>query len=99
MTIDEFLHWLVRWIVDIYHNTEHTGLLGRTPAEAWAQSQASSRLQAVSREELRKVFGIRRSCKLGPSGITMMHICYQSDDLMKIYYASPNRRKSLEVAW
>ena len=99
MTIDEFLHWLVRWIVDIYHNTEHAGLLGRTPAEAWTQSQTSSRLQAVSREELRKVFGIRRTRKLGPSGITMMHIRYQTDDLMKIYYAPPNRQKSLEVAW
>lgn len=99
LTLDEFLHWLVRWIVDIYHNTAHDGLLGRTPAEAWAQSQASSRLQSVSREELRKVFGIRRSRQLGPAGITMMHIRYQSDDLMKIFYAPLNRPKSFEVAW
>lgn len=99
LTLDEFLHWLVRWIVDIYHNTEHDGLLGRTPAEAWAQSQTTSRLQAVSREELRKVFGIRRLRQLGPSGITMMHIRYQTDDLMKTFYAPPNRPKSFEVAW
>lgn len=99
LTLDEFLHWLVRWIVDIYHNTAHDGLLGNTPAEAWARSQASSRLQSVSREELRKVFGIRRSRQLGPAGITMMHIRYQSDDLMKIFYTPPNRPKSFEVAW
>lgn len=99
LTLDEFLHWLVRWVVDIYHNTEHRGLQGRTPAEAWRQSQTSSRLQAVSREELRKVFGIRRSRQLGPSSITMMHIQYQTDDLMKIFYARSNRSEPLEVAW
>jgi putative transposase len=95
LTLDEFLHWLVRWIVDIYHNTEHAGLIGRTPAEAWTQSQVTSRLQAVSRE----VFGIRRLRQLGPSGITMMHIRYQTEELMKIFYAPPSRSKSLEVAW
>ncbi|GGH63705.1 DDE-type integrase/transposase/recombinase [Frigidibacter albus] len=99
LTLDDFLQWLVRWIVEIYHNTEHAGLLGRTPAEAWAQSQASSRLQGVSREELRKVLGIRRHRTLGPSGITMMHIRYQTDDLMKIFYGPPNKPKILEVAW
>ncbi|MBU2958907.1 DDE-type integrase/transposase/recombinase [Paracoccus sp. 1_MG-2023] len=99
LTLDEFLHWLVRWIVDIYHNTAHDGLLGHTPAKAWKQSQNPSCLQAVSREELRKVFGIRRSRSLGPSGITMMHIRYQTDELMRFFYASSNRPKELEVAW
>ncbi|RGP36556.1 DDE-type integrase/transposase/recombinase [Pseudotabrizicola alkalilacus] len=99
LTLDEFLQWLVRWILDIYHNTEHAGLLRRTPAEVWAQSQAVSQLQGVSREEMRRVFGIRRHRTLGPSGITMMHIRYQTDELARIFLAPPNRPKSLEVAW
>ncbi|WP_128253743.1 integrase catalytic domain-containing protein [Falsirhodobacter deserti] len=99
LTIDDFLQWLVRWVVDIYHNAPHAGLLGRTPAEAWAQAKAASQLQSVSREEMRRVFGIRRHRKLGPGGITMMHIQYQTDDLAKLYYAPPTKPKVLEVAW
>lgn len=45
------------------------------------------------------MFGIRRSRQLGPAGITMMQIRYQTDDLMKIFYAPRNRPKSFEVAW
>lgn len=99
MTIDDFLHWLVRWIVDIYHNTPHKGLLGRTPAEAWAQAQSSSGLQAVSRDEMRRVFGIRRHRTLGPAGIRMMHIDYQTRELAKLFYAPPRKPKTFEVAW
>lgn len=99
LTLDDFLQWLVRWTVDIYHNEKHSGLQGLTPAEAWALSQAQSRLQSVSREEMRLVFGIRRHRKLGPSGIRMMHINYQTDELADLYLAPPNKPKVLEVAW
>ncbi|MEI4488610.1 hypothetical protein V8J36_20645 [Frigidibacter sp. MR17.14] len=99
MSIDEFLHWLVRWIVEIYHLTPQEGLNGLTPAEAWDHSQTVSRLQAVSRSELRKVFGIRRIRKLGPAGIDMMHINYQTKDLARIFLGPGGKRKTFEVAW
>jgi putative transposase len=28
---------LVKWIVDVYHNTPHRGLAGRTPLEVWSE--------------------------------------------------------------
>lgn len=99
LDLDEFLQWLVRWIVDFYHNKKHPGLLNRTPAEAWAQSQVVSQLQGVSREEMRRVFGIRRHRTLGPGGITMMNIRYQTDELARIFFAPPLQPKVLEVAW
>lgn len=98
ITIDEFLHWLVRWIVDIYHNTAHEGLGRRTPAEAWAQSQAACRLQSVSREEMRKVFGVRLERKLDRSGIRVMGINYQSDALANLFF-SGLAGDTFEVSW
>ena len=35
ITIDELAWILVTWVVDIYHNTPHEGLNGKTPRMAW----------------------------------------------------------------
>lgn len=35
LTVDDLAFALVRWVVDVYHNTEHGGLGGETPAQCW----------------------------------------------------------------
>ena len=38
---DDLAFALVRWIVDIHHNTPHVGLRGRTPLQQWQEDHAS----------------------------------------------------------
>lgn len=35
LTADDLCHALIRWVVDVYHNTPHSGLSGETPARCW----------------------------------------------------------------
>jgi putative transposase len=42
---DDLAFALVRWIVDIYHNTPHLGLRGRTPLRQWQEDHASGNLR------------------------------------------------------
>jgi putative transposase len=35
--IETLVRLLVKWIVDIYHNTPHRGLCGKTPLEVWRE--------------------------------------------------------------
>ncbi|MFN4764694.1 hypothetical protein ACKGJN_16315, partial [Gillisia sp. Q332] len=44
MTLDDVREALTRWIVQIYHHTQHRGLRGRTPMQMW--------LEGVKRYEL-----------------------------------------------
>jgi len=98
ITLPEFLQWLVRWVVDVYHNTPHRGLGGRTPAEAWRQAIAVHRPRGVTRDELRRAFGIKRRVKLGRKGLRVMHIDYQSDELAE-FCNRYGMGKTFEVFW
>lgn len=98
LTLPELLQWLVRWIVDVYHNTPHGGLGRRTPAEAWAQAVAVHRPELLTRDELRRAFGIRRRVKLGSKGLRVMHIDYQTVELAE-FCNRFGRGKEFDVFW
>lgn len=42
LTLEAFTEILVRWIVDVYHQTPHRGLNGYTPQIVWAKGEASA---------------------------------------------------------
>lgn len=75
---------LVRWIVDIYHNSPHAGLGGLTPREQWEADISSGNypLRALpDTRSKRLAFGLRDKRKISESGIVVMGIKYHHRDL------------------
>ncbi len=80
LTLDDFTFALLRWVVDIYHNTPHHGLGGETPVKAWRRL---SKLYGVTpppdSEMMRLCFGQQRDYRLDKTGITILGVRYQSE--------------------
>src|SRR3990167_9118597 len=53
LTLEDLAFALVRWVVDIYHNTTHSGLGGETPLECWRRLTRSLNKEGVT------VLGVR----------------------------------------
>ncbi|WP_172982818.1 Mu transposase C-terminal domain-containing protein [Roseovarius bejariae] len=91
---------LVRWIVDIYHNTPHEGLGGRTPLEQWDADMESGNypLRALpDARSKRLAFGNQVKRTVTREGITVMGIRYHSEDLA-LFYMQPGS-KQVDVSW
>jgi putative transposase len=91
---------LVRWIVDIYHNTPHEGLGGRTPLEQWDVDMESGNypLRGLpDNRSKRLAFGNRLQRTVSREGITVMGVRYHSDDLRR-FYTHPGSKR-VEVRW
>lgn len=77
------LRWILcRYLVDIYHNTPHEGLAGRTPREEWlARTKLFKVKQPPDRDTLRAAFGIERTRVLDHEGVRFLGLQYQSERL------------------
>ncbi|CUH74653.1 DDE-type integrase/transposase/recombinase [Tropicibacter naphthalenivorans] len=84
LELAEFLKWMVRWAVDDYHNTRHNAL-GTTPREAWQEATRYKRPRTLTNKEMRQAFGEIVQRRLGPSGLVIDNIKYQSDKLIDIW--------------
>lgn len=80
LTLDDFTFALLRWVIDIYHNTPHHGLGGETPVKAWRRL---SKLYGVTpppdSEMMRLCFGQEREYRLDKTGISVLGVRYQSE--------------------
>ncbi|CUH77910.1 Integrase core domain protein [Tritonibacter multivorans] len=81
LTLEAFLCWLVRWVVDAYHTKEHSAL-GMSPAQAWERGCKECPPRSLTSDEMREVFGVRTRRKLTRKGVLVHKIDYQSDALM-----------------
>ncbi|MHA7849531.1 transposase [Roseovarius sp.] len=91
---------LVRWIVDIYHNTPHEGLGGRTPLEQWDADMESGNYPLRSLPDTRSkrlAFGNQLKRMVSREGITVMGVRYHSEDLA-LFFTQPGS-KQVEVRW
>ncbi|WP_096785354.1 Mu transposase C-terminal domain-containing protein [Rhodobacter sp. CZR27] len=91
---------LVRWIVDIYHNTPHGGLGGRTPREQWEADHRDGNYPlraAPDRRAKRLAFGKARTVKGTKAGITIFGARYQSEELARFIVLRGPR--FLQVRW
>lgn len=85
LTTEDLCFALVRWIVDIYHNTPHEGLGGLTPLQQWELDHENGNypLHALpSREHRRLAFGVPLKRKLKKDGITIHGLRYHSEELV-----------------
>jgi putative transposase len=84
LTLDQLSWALVRWVVDVYHNTPHEGLGGQTPANAWMEATRRFGISLPpGTDELRNSFGIDLTRTMGPSGVRVMGLHYQGEALQQ----------------
>ena len=97
---DDLTFALVRWVVDIYHNSPHAGLGGRSPIEQWDADMADGNypLRALpDKRSKRLAFGIELTRTVSKSGVTLMGIRYHSDDLAAWFRCYGSRK--VDVRW
>jgi putative transposase len=84
LVLTESIRVLVRHVVDDYHNTEHPGLDGETPARAWERiTEKYGTVPLPAPRTIRNVFGEERQCATGPRGVRCNNRYYQSHALQQ----------------
>lgn len=84
---ENFCFALVRWIVDIYHNTPHEGLGGRTPLRQWEEDHASGNFPLSAAPDARAkrlAFGLPLERVATKAGITVLGVRYHSEALARL---------------
>lgn len=83
------LAWvIVRWVVDVYHNTRHEGLGGATPREAWLEGVALYGTTPPPDPHVRRaIFGVRLARTLNGEGIRILGLRYWSHALVELFLA------------
>jgi len=78
LTIDELAWVLVTWVVDIYHNTPHEGLRGKTPNMAWDDAFDAHDIRSWRDANGRRAaFGVRLQRSLTDRGFEVMGNYYR----------------------
>jgi putative transposase len=77
---------LMRFVVDVFHNTPHEGLNGETPRQAWERlNKFYKPAPPLSPRLRRSIFGITIRRKISRSGIRVLGIQYSSGKLQKLF--------------
>lgn len=98
LTFDDLAFCLVRWIVDIYHNTPHAGLGGETPLHCWRRLTGEWGVQPPPEQaDRRSIFGERLRRKLSKEGVTVLGMHYHSEELARCMTSRTAR--DVEVRW
>jgi putative transposase len=86
VVFDQAAELLMRFVVDVYHNTAHQGLNGETPRQAWDRlNKFYKPAPPLSSRVRRSIFGITIRRKVSRSGIRVLGIHYSSSKLQKLF--------------
>lgn len=91
VTVDELANLILRFIVDVYHNTPHDGLDGKTPRARWLELTKKLGPRASGKPFLRRLFGERYTATLQAAGIEIFGNWYTSPALQKLFRDLPER--------
>lgn len=98
LTYDQLSAVLVRWIVDVYHNTPHEGLGGETPRNCWERLTGEYGVTPPpSLPRRRLIFGREIKRVLQKDGVTVLGVRYHSKQLAQHMMHSPDTE--MEVRW
>jgi len=81
LTYEIFYKLLISYIVDVYHNTPHRGLGGRTPKQQWKKLTAGAVRPPVPDEKIAACLGLHERRKIDKHGILVNGISYHTDAL------------------
>ncbi|MFN3132431.1 Mu transposase C-terminal domain-containing protein [Roseibium sp.] len=85
LTIEELGRVLVRWVVDVYHNTRHEGLGTQTPRECWLSLRNKVGVPlSPNKDAMRACFGLTVERRLRSEGIQLYCNKYQSTELQAV---------------
>jgi putative transposase len=84
LTVEQLSWILVRWVIDIYHNTPHSGLGGETPNSAWERKSILFRIvPPPNRDQRRAIFGIRLRRMIGARGVRVLGLHFNDETLQQ----------------
>lgn len=85
LVTEQLAQLLVRYIVDVYHNSPHGGLGGQTPNEAWKERSALYKvLPPPPSHVIRTVFGFSDNRRIQNRGLRFLGLYYRSSELSKL---------------
>ncbi len=90
----------MRYVVDIYHNTPHEGLNGRTPLEQWEADQEDGNFPlraAPTRRRKRLALGLPLTRVAQQDGIRVMNVQYHNEKSARWFLKHAN--KEVKVRW
>lgn len=93
---EEFCSVLVRYIVDVYHRSPHSGLNGETPLDCWIRLVEKFGVQPppdLGRRRL--IFGHERERTVTRQGITILGIRYHSEVLARFMTRAQERKVAI----
>jgi putative transposase len=83
--LEDLTHIITKWIVDVYNHTQHRGLGGLTPAQAWADGSKSRHIELPAYPaQLDVIIGNQASRKVFHYGIEIDNLRYNSPLLQAI---------------
>ena len=92
LTENDLATILVRWVVDVYHNTEHEGLDGETPVQCWDRlTKTFCVTSPPDVDKSRQIFGQKLKRKVGKKGLRILGVHYHSDNLVAHFLNSSER--------
>lgn len=97
LNLEELNRVLVRYAVDIYHNTPHEGLGGETPRNAWRRLKNLWGVLPPPEHIRRHVFGIAATRQIGNRGIRFLGLHYQNAELQKLRFAIGQKSVAIRV--
>ncbi|TCS58960.1 putative transposase [Primorskyibacter sedentarius] len=95
---EEFCSVLVRYVVDVYHRSAHSGLNGETPLDCWNRLVEKFGVQPppdLGRRRL--IFGQEHERTVTRKGITVFGVRYHSEVLAR--YMAQSEERKVNVRW
>ena len=95
---EDLLRIIIRWIVDVYHHTPHSGLNGQIPASRWKELTKERFVpNPPDRMTKRVATGIEVERKLTKHGLRIFSNFYTSEDLQKHFAHSAKRNFRVRI--
>jgi putative transposase len=86
VSVEELATIIVRFLVDDYHNSPHSGLGGKAPRQRWFELTAGKGLKRPpDLDEMRLVFGTETKVTLEPTGVLCLGNRYRSDVVQALF--------------
>lgn len=98
LTADDLCAAIIRWVVDIYHRSPHSGLGGETPSNCWRRlTEQFGICPAPDLRRQRLALGTRLKRTVSKAGITVFGVRYHSDVLANWMLRA--KRREVHLRW
>jgi putative transposase len=99
MTLDQAQKLFKLWVVDIYHNKPHSGLMGKTPLCRWTELSGFGVRLPPKADDLAALLGLVVQRKISRTGVNYLGLQYQSEEieLLRGLPDSSNKERVIKI--